>query len=238
MDKVSQVRSVLLSLKSMVENSLLTGMYQGIEKQAAEMYGKCLALLKTEPGYENIEELLPSLPDEPTLAQVGFAVGVFLGLLRQPEELRRRSVVITTGTRGSGGVAVDVGSNHAEVRRILDKIKGFQQTKEDLKAQLNESLTKLEEELNERIRRRLQQGSLDESADELEEEIDEALEQMEEDWENKLEELENEIEELENEIEELENQVESLSDKFEEISDDLSKKLEEVRERIREKWRL
>ncbi|HHY35442.1 MAG TPA: hypothetical protein GX510_07430 [Firmicutes bacterium] len=238
MDKVSQVRSVLLSLKSMIENSLLTGMYRGIEKQAADMYGKCIAMLKTEPGYENIEELLPALPDEPTLAQVGFAVGVFLGLLRQPGEPGRKSVLITTGARGSGGITVDVGSNYAEARRILDKIKSFQQTKEDLRTQLNESLAKLEEELNERIRRRLQEGSLDESADELEEEIDEALEQAEEDWENKLEELENEIEELENEIEELENQVESLSDKVEEIGDDLSEKLEEVRERIREKWRL
>ncbi|MBE3519746.1 MAG: hypothetical protein IMW97_05510 [Firmicutes bacterium] len=238
MDKVSQVRSVLLSLKSMVENSLLTGMYQGIEKQAAEMYRKCLALLKTEPGYQNIEELLPSLPDEPTLAQVGFAVGVFLGLLRQSQERGPRSVVITTGTRGSGGITVDLGSNYAQVRRILDKIKSFQQKKEDLKAQLSESLAKIEEELNERIRRRLQEGSLDESADELEEEIDETLDQVQEDWENKLEDLENEIEELENEIEELENQVESLSDKFEEIGDELSEKLEEVRQRIREKWRL
>lgn len=85
MDKLSQVRGVLRAVKSIALQGVYAETFKGMESQCISTYRRCIATLKTVPGFEDVDAIAPELAEDATMQHIGFAVETILSLISESE---------------------------------------------------------------------------------------------------------------------------------------------------------
>jgi len=219
MDKLSQVRGVLRGIRNIAVQGIYTDTFRGMEARCVSTYRKCIATLKTVPGFEDIDSLAPDLGDDATMQEIGFAVQVVLSLTSEEADAGRgmhmwmshgATRVRACNPRPAARPAPPVPpvppvppmpGAHADKRTVRDikrhmrrKIRAFHRIH-------GEDHSRLLEELQ----------------DEMQEKIEAEQERFEEN------------------VESIEEQIEELQEKIEELRERLEERLEEIREKYEEK---
>ena len=82
MDKLAQVTGILQALRSIATQANYTDVYKGMEAQCISTYRKCVELLKTVEGYEEVGTIAPELSDSSNMKEIGFAVEMLLSIVK------------------------------------------------------------------------------------------------------------------------------------------------------------
>ncbi len=208
MDKLSQVRGVLIGIKNIAMQGIYAETFRGMEAQCVSTYRKCIATLKTVPDYEEIEGLAPELADNATMQEIGFAVETVLSLISEgarvtmghcgpvippiPPMPHMRGMRFM---RGPGRIVIEHG------RRRGHRMPHGEHT-EELQDEMREKMEEEQERFEDNIEElEDKMEELQEKIEEMREKLQERLEDIQEKYEEKIEELEEEAEEKEEEEE-------------------------------------
>jgi len=198
MNKIDQVRGLLKALKNIALQGIYAETYRGLESQCASTYRKCVAMLKTVSGYEDIEMLAPELADNCTMKDVSFAVETVLSLISAAE-----GPVMHVGPGGFRMPEIRIPKMKMHMRRHGPRF------------------------IKVRKRRRIRDRAVEEIQDEMQEKMEEEQERFEdsmEEIENKIEELQDKLEEIQ---EQLEERLEEIREEYEEKLEELQEEAEE-----------
>ena len=196
MDKLDQVRGLLRAIKNIALQGIYAEVYRGMEAQCAATYKKCVATLKTVPGFEDIESLAPELSENPSMKEISFAAETVLSLISAgqgsvavatwPGHFRMPGMRMHMRGRGPRSIVLDVRRRRSGRFGHADDLEDEMREKmEEEQERFEESVEKIEDQIEE----------LQDKIEELRDKLQERLETIREAYEQKMEELESEEEE-------------------------------------------
>ena len=211
MDKLAQVTGILQALRSIATQANYTDVYKGMEAQCISTYRKCVDLLLTVEGYEEVETIAPELKDSANMKEIGFAVELLLSIVKS----------------GQGEPVVPRFNLHLpHLNRSLRVWRTGRPPRPPRPPRLAPA-----QAAESRWSHHYGGEGRDDLRDELEREMEEKIDQEQERFENQVEEIEDKIEELRDKIDELRD---ALEDRLDEIRDEYEEKFEELEEAAEE----
>jgi len=246
MDKLAQVTGILHALRSIVAQANYTDVYKGMEAQCIETYRKCVDLLMTVEGYEEIDTIAPELKDSATMKEIGFAVEMLLSIVKsgqgQPVSPRislhlphlSRTLKISRpprpprpprprpGRRRSVGVTITAtGTGAGTVTRSATSWREMDEKIDQEQERFEEQVEAIQDNIDE-LQDKIDE--LQDKIDELRDELEDRIEEIREEYEAKIEELDeaeedDEDEEHENDGPEIEGDLGGASN-IEDIPDE------------------